>query len=484
MSGDNEPIYPQQEGADNSTKQKRLNLKTILVAGLVLLAISYQIIGSRSTDRPSNSPASGTASPPSAGAVSNTPVENEESSVDSLPAFDTIAPSDRSALVLLQNNLQQINKRLNDITTSQNNVTKRQEGFERDVTNRLDSQLSQLTDMIQAMSASRVLDDRANAGTAFAAGAIIPGSDGLPIIVDSNSASIGSTSLSAQTSSDNFAYRAYATPVVPGKPSQNETVNTLLGIQGSNNSTTPNGEQSTSNALDSISSASSPDSTPVEVAAGAFVRVRNLHGVDCPVGGGSASGQLDDLFSSVPASMIVVGDFRGPNGMTIDLQNAHIIGSCVGQKSTRRARFRITHFSYYDENGKQHYERMAGYINDARDNSLDVAGILVSTRVSDVAKSAAATALSTGANFFSASQFTNVASSATGTTTSSMTGDLGNAAGGASIASAFNEIAAMYADEVKASMEVIHVPSGVEMTFHLLEPFKINLPSISDDENA
>jgi hypothetical protein len=138
--------------------------------------------------------------------------------------------------------------------------------------------------------------------------------------------------------------------------------------------------------------------------------------------------------------------------------------------------------SYFDENEKQHYIPVAGYVNDGRDNSLDVAGIKISSKVSDVAKSAAATALSTGASFLSASQFTNVASSATGTTTSSMTGTLGTAVAGASAASAFEQIANMYAEEVKASMDIIRVPPGVDMTFHLLKPFSIDLP-VYDEES-
>lgn len=480
-----DPLYPVNEPS-TAKKGGKLNGKAILLIGGAVVVMLYQmgILGG------GNDPASTQAdSSTSTQARKNDPAPPTLEEGDAI-GFSTIEPSDRSALVLMQNNMQQMNRRLNDLVTAQNTAQQRQVEFEQNMSNSIDRKLRELTGMIQELAVNR-------AGEVRATGIADIGPDGLPII-DGQPLLPGLDPEKKKT--DTFAYRAYGVAHTnangePMSPSA-RAASDILGLNDKANNAsnaTENTRQTvrtsigvdekkqTSSAMDIFGTVTGADNTmKIEVPAGSFATVRNLHGVDCPVGGG----MVDDLFSNVPASMVVTGDFRGPNGALINLRRAQLIGSCVGQRSTERARFRITHLSYFDELDKQHYVPVQGYVNDTRDNSLDVAGFLISSRVSDVAKSAAATALSTGANFLSASQFTNVTGAATGTTSTSMTGSLGQSIAGASAADAFGTIAEMYAQEVKASMEVVRVPAGVDMTFHILQPFTMTLPDDDYDHRS
>lgn len=462
-----QPLYPTEEVGE--AKKGKINGKFLLLAGVGVLVMLFQmgVIGPDSDPSPP-APSSQPGGTPQSGVAASAQQGAQAGIQDGVPmaadlAFDTVAPSDQSAVVLLQTNQNQMARRINDIITAQNAASQRQEEFERRMSNSMDRRMSEITEMIQTIAVERARDVRMSSTPA-----VRLDDDGLPILESKEPLS------SLKPQDDPFGYRVYG-PVQgnEGGTHSSRALDDLLGTPGAGTgqATAPENKP---NILDDLKE-SVPEKKPtykVSVPAGSFVRVRNLHGVDCPVGGGIA----DDLFSNVPAGMIVMGDFQGPNGATINLRQAQLLGSCVGQKNTLRGRFRITHFSYFDEDGEQHFEPIAGYINDAYDNSLDVSGYLISSRVSDVAKSAAATALSTGANFMSASQFTNTASAGSGTTTQSMTGQLGTAVAGASVANAFEQIADMYAREVSSSIEVIHIPAGVEMNFHLSRPFTLELP--------
>jgi len=213
----------------------------------------------------------------------------------------------------------------------------------------------------------------------------------------------------------------------------------------------------------------------LDVPAGSFAQITNLHGVDCPIGGSSAVSQQDDLFSNTPVTLQVRSIFKGPLRAQIDFKNAHLIGVCVGLRNTKRARIKIERFSYYDEYGKQQFIPINGYVNDGDDHSQDVSGTLISTPAKDVALLALSDFIAAVGSFTSQTESSTVTSAITGTATTDFTGDKARALFGAGIQNSANRTSQILAQQVAASIDVIHIDAGRKMEMFISGPFTVQV---------
>lgn len=208
-----------------------------------------------------------------------------------------------------------------------------------------------------------------------------------------------------------------------------------------------------------------------EVAAGTHVDITNLHGADCPVGGSLVK---DAINEKVPVTMVVQGQLRGANGESLDLGNVHVIGYCVGQSNSGRARIKVQYLSYWGPDGKEQFIEIEGYVTDKRDNGMDVAGIYNSSRTESILMASGAEGLKAMSDIYSASQFTNTVSSE-GNRTSTFTGDAGQAAGSAFASGSLDRLSDMLVADAEGKMDYISIPAGVPMQLNTLKPFKIKI---------
>lgn len=459
---------------------KKLEGKTVLIAVVVLAALAYRtwFSGDDKPKAPASSveaPANPAAAPRSNAAIIQATKQQEQQDVTSLEMMgdlDITGPTSKGALLKLKNNLDLTTERMNQVIQNLNTMQTRQENFEKQLVGRLDTKMSELTQIITQLSSNRAYQ-LSREGVSEEKELILPAGEG-------QSLGDGLDAAFAEPAKKKFGYESFTVAPVDGE--RTETTGALQNILGggaqkkpSTTQPAPQEKPAETNTIRSIVGSSKEVVSrydTLEIGKGSFARAKLLHGIDCPVGG---TGVVTDLFSHVPVTAIVTGKFIGPNGDVVDIGHAEFQGVCVGQRTTERARIKIESLSYVDEEGKQQDISVNGYINDGSDNSIDVPGFLISTRTDDLIKTASLAGLSTMAAALSGAQFTQTASAAAGTSTSTMTGDVGTSVAASGLAGVLERVATLTAAELEASVDIIRVSAGREIIFYSLEPIKVDV---------
>jgi len=200
-----------------------------------------------------------------------------------------------------------------------------------------------------------------------------------------------------------------------------------------------------------------------------FVDATLLHGVACPIGG-----DLVGTDSSIPPRPIIImlenGEFKGPNGRTVNMGTMHLRGLCSARRTSDsdvgRAEISIQSLSYWDADGGSQDMAVTGYIVDSRDNEMDVAGLIDKVTYAVLHKEALAAAFSAYATTLSQAEFSTV-TTPEGNATRTLTGDTATAAAASSVAGMFVRIAQRFEDEANSAIDTVRLPPGIPLRFYL-----------------
>jgi hypothetical protein len=483
MSAGKAPLDPADAPAPAA---KRFDGKTVIIAMVVLAALAYRtwFSGSKPDNAPVTSESASTTPDKGVNAATKESAEIQESmdlqSMEAIGDLEITGPTNKGALLKLKNNLDLTTSRMNQVIENQNTLQQRQELFEKKLIARLDTKMGEITQILTQLSSDRAFRT-AREGVSLDTELMLPVGEGQSLGDD------GTTSLTQSGKKKTFTYESYT--IAPANGQTSETVGSLQSILGGNaNKTAPTNKNQTKddkpNTLKDLVSRTEKVVSKyevLEIGKGSFARAKLLHGIDCPVGG---TGVVTDLFNHVPVTAVLTGKFVGPNGSAVNIGHAEFQGVCVGQRTTERARIKIESLSYVDEEGKQQNISVNGYINDGTDNSIDVPGYLISTRTDDLIKTASFAGLSTMASALSGAQITQTASAATGTSTSSVTGDVGTSVAASGLAAVLERVATLTAAELEASVDIIRVPAGRGIIFYSLDPIKVDVLKDNYEESG
>ncbi len=440
-----EPIEITEENKPSTNKKPNPLVLGFIIVGGLLLALyktgSFDTANINSTDPVYNA---------------EEQAEQSQKEAEAQKAFDNLgvtSPSQSGVLVTFGEKLNQLQRQLNAERQLRADLEKKnqqkQQTFEESF-NKINGQLQEISTLVQEGAFNRTYSEYKS------------DSDALP-----------DAPLAEQPVIDDFDYKAFGRPVTTKTTTEQDSLGdtisdsfTLDGVKeisAKDSNITPNLSEET-------------DTVGLSVPGGSFVKITNLHGIDCPIGGDT---KIDDLFSNIPVTLKVRGIFKGPMHASIDLANAHIIGVCVGVQTTKRARVKVERLSYWDDNGEQQFIPINGYINDASDNSLDIKGTVIETPASDVAYLALSQFLGAFGGGLQNNQFTSTVNSVTGSTTSTLTGDRFRSALGSGIQSSAAQVSQILANKVAATVPVVHVEAGRDLQLFTSSPFTIQ---ISQDE--
>lgn len=397
-----------------------------------------------------------------------------------LEPLNISGPSDQAALLKMTTRIDQQTEHINQLRQIVVQMQTRQENYERELSTVIDKRMQALTDLLADQSFGRAMDTHTRDltppagadGTVDADGTALPFDPALP--GEPGSPRAGSAR------DDDFGYEAF--PVVKTSSPSDSTGSGLSGVLGTSGPNTTGGTtpppQAQSPLMEAVNSEPKPkavDYEDVDIGAGSFVRARLVHGVDCPIGG-DLSSALGDLLHTIPVSALIEGDFRGPNGMRLNIGQATIHGVCIGQRGTRRARMKLNAVSFYDSEGKYHFvEKLAAHANDGVDNGFDVNGVVISTRVRDVLATAGIAGLSTGSKILTAGEFAQ-SITGDGDVASALTGRAGVAVGGSMASGALDRLAELVERDLESNIEVIRVDALHPIIVYLDRPMTLSLP--------
>ena len=296
-------------------------------------------------------------------------------------------------------------------------------------------------------------------------------SDGLPNLTKKNKLK----------KSKDFDYKITIGDPKPASPPQDEeTSSESTDISFKNVFSKPpvnlNGEDSLNkSSVNTIDKNKQNKLKEIVIGNGAYVRAKLLHGVDCPIGGKSIS----SLLTKAPVVIPVISAFK-VNGRTFTVPKSSFAGVCIGFRSTERAIFKFEGLSYYDATDTHRIAPTNAHITDAEDNSTGVKGTLISTRGSDMFKTASAAGVASFASALSGNEITNLTSLVTSTSVATVTGNKLRAAGLSGFGDALGQISGMLVEDAKASLDVVHVAANTEVIIYLDTPMTVYLEKEED----
>jgi len=223
-------------------------------------------------------------------------------------------------------------------------------------------------------------------------------------------------------------------------------------------------------------------SEEIIIPAASMARATNLHGVSCPVVNSNIGGTGELADQRMPVILPITGKFKGPNGDTHDIGQAHLIGLCEGIDGERpRGRIKIEQLSLVGSDGEPQFIEVSGYIVDARDNRQGAWGTLESRQGSRIAAAAAAASIEGLADVVGQTQ-TDSAVTEEGTVLQSLSSaNAPAAAGGAAVESASEEVANYYSDLADREIPVVQVQANVPMQFFTTQPITYEREAVHDD---